>query len=119
MGKKRRKPEKRAVRRPATAESQTSEAATIAWTVAVTMVVACDLAAIAAHIYVLNNPEATRAASLGALMLLAGAIVGAGAMAFTPVVYRLRRIPPPTGFVVFAACASAAPILAIIARALQ
>jgi hypothetical protein len=98
-------------------ESQTAEAATVAWTVSVTMVVACDLAAVAAHVYLLYNPTEKRAGMFGGLMLLSGALIGAGSLALLPVVYRLRRTPPPTGFVVFAVCAAAAPILALAARA--
>ena len=98
-------------------ESQTSEAATVAWTVAVTMVVACDLAAVAAHVYLLSNPAAKWASLFSGLMLLSGAIIGAGALGLLSVVYRLRRTPPPLGFVVFAVCAAAAPILALVARA--
>ena len=99
-------------------ESQTAEAATVAWTVAVTMVVTCDLAAVVAHWYVLSNPAAKGAAMFGRLMLFSGAVIGTAALVLLPIVYRLRRTPPPTGFTVFAACASAAPILALIARSL-
>ena len=98
-------------------ENQTSEAATVAWTVTVTMVVACDLAAVAAHVYLLFNPGAKWAGMFSGLMLLSGALIGVGSLALLPVVYRLRRAPPPLGFVVFAVCAAAAPILALVARA--
>jgi hypothetical protein len=36
-----------------------------------------------------------------------------------PVVRRIRRVPPPLGFTVFAACAAAAPLIAIAARWMQ
>jgi hypothetical protein len=98
------------------AESQTSVAATVAWTVSVTMVVMCDLAAILAHLYVIRNPAAKGAAMFGGLMLFGGAVIGAASLALLPVVYRVRRTPPPTGFAVFAACAAVAPILALVAR---
>jgi hypothetical protein len=116
----RRKAEKRS--RPVQAgprELRTAEAATVAWTVSVTMVVACDLASIAANIYLLRNPGAQGAQAFGGLMLFGGAVVGAGSLALLPAVYRLRQTPPPMGFTVFAACASAAPILAVVARSFQ
>jgi hypothetical protein len=103
----------------ATAESSVSEAATIAWTVCVTTLIACDVTAAAAHVYFLQHPDARRAALLGGLMLLAGAVIGLGTLALTPVVYRVRRTPPPTGFAVFAVCAALAPMIALAARALQ
>lgn len=99
-------------------ESPTADAATVAWTVAVTMVVVCDFAAVAAHWYVLGNPAAKGAAMFGGLMLFGGAVIGTAALVLLPIVYRVRRAPPPTGFTVFAVCASAAPILALIARSL-
>jgi hypothetical protein len=52
-------------------------------------------------------------------MLFAGAAIGVASLAFLPVVYRLRRKPPPLGFVVFAVAAAAAPILALTARFLD
>jgi hypothetical protein len=116
----RRRGEKRA--RSASAgpqEPRTAEAATVAWTVTVTMVVVCDLAAIAANVYLLRNPDAKGAQAFGGLMLFGGAVVGVASLALMPVVYRLRKTPPPTGFAVFAACAAAAPILAVIARSFQ
>lgn len=100
-------------------ESVAGEAATVAWTVSVTMVAACDLAAIAAHVYLLRNPGVHSIAVLAQLMLFGGAVIGAASLVLLPVVYRVRRVPPPTGFTVFAACAAAAPILALIARAIQ
>jgi hypothetical protein len=100
-------------------ETRTAEAATIAWTVTVTMVVMCDLAAIVAHAYALRNPEAKGAQVFGGLMLFGGAVVGAASLALLPVVYRVRATPPPTGFTVFAACAAAAPIVALVARSFQ
>jgi hypothetical protein len=100
-------------------ESGAGEAATVAWTVSVTMVAACDLAAIAAHVYLLRNPGVRSIAVLAQLMLFGGAAIGAASLVLVPVVYRVRRVPPPTGFTVFAACAAAAPILALIARTIQ
>jgi hypothetical protein len=100
-------------------ESRTADAATIAWTVTVTMVVACDLAAIAALAFALRNPDAKGAQVFGGLMLFGGAVVGVASLALLPAVYRLRESPPPTGFTVFAVCAAAAPILALVARSFQ
>ncbi len=99
-------------------ESGAGEAATVAWTVSVTMVAACDLAAVAAHVYLLRNPGVRSVAVLGQLMLFGGAVIGVASLILLPVVYRVRRVPPPTGFTVFAACAAAAPLLALAARAL-
>jgi signal transduction histidine kinase len=42
-----------------------------------------------------------------------------GVLALLPVVSRVRRVPPPTGYAVFAACVAMAPIVALVARALR
>jgi hypothetical protein len=106
-------------RAPASGETSPAEAATIAWTVSVTMVVACDLAAIGAQLYLLNYPGERPIAVLAQLMLFGGAVIGVASLALLPLVRSLRRVPPPAGFTVFAACAAAAPVLALIARAVQ
>ncbi len=52
------------------------------------------------------------------LMLLAGAIVGTLSLLLLPVLYRVRRVPPPKGLVVFGVCVAVAPLLAILVRVL-
>jgi hypothetical protein len=120
MKKAKRQPRKKPPVRRATPlwerESQTAEAVTVAWAVLVTMVVVCDVTAGGAHLFYLWNPRVRGAAMLGGLMLAAGAILGVGVLALLPVVRRLRRVPPPLGFTVFAACAATAPMLALAAR---
>lgn len=100
-------------------ESQSAEVVTVAWAVLVTMVLVCDATAVGAHFVYLGNPQLRGAAVLGELMLAAGAILGIGVLALLPVVRRVRRVPPPPGFTVFAACAAAAPLIAIVARWMQ
>jgi RsiW-degrading membrane proteinase PrsW (M82 family) len=123
MGKK--SPKKRSARSQiherssAQRDSSSAEAATVAWTVSVTMVVACDVAAIAAHLYLLRHPGERPVAVLAQLMLFGGAVIGLASLVLLPIVRSMRRVPPPTGFTVFAACSAAAPILALIARAVQ
>ena len=105
--------------RTAPVETQAGVAATVAWTVATTMVFACDVAAIGAHLFVGANPAQRGAAMFRDMLLLAGVVTGLVVLALLPVVYRVRRVPPPTGFAVFAACVATAPIVALVARALR
>lgn len=97
-------------------ETSAVDATTIAWTVSVTMVLICDIAAIAAHFYVQSHRSAHNMAMLRELMLFAGAVTGIVSLLLLPVVFRVRRTPPPSGVTVFAVCAAAAPILALIVR---
>lgn len=89
---------------------------TVAWTVSVTAVFMADLAAIAAHFYLLANPQAKLAAAFEAIMLLTAGLLGLVSLALLPVVWRVCRTRPPLGFAVFAGSVAAAPIVAILLR---
>jgi hypothetical protein len=100
------------------AETQASEAVTIAWTVSVTGVFVADLIVIAAHWYVRGHPQAQPARALEAIMLLSAALMGGASLALLPVVWRTRRLKPPQGYVVFAVAVAAAPIIVLAGRLL-
>lgn len=106
-----------ALRQPA--ESRGAEVLTIAWTVALTTVVLCDLVAVAAHLYVAAFPAAPRMQLLEGLMLFGGSVIGVVCLALVPVVYRVRRLPPPPGIVIFGVLVALAPILATVAHLVQ
>jgi len=99
-------------------ETNLAETITIAWTVTVTTLLLCNLTNILVHFYVNGNPSAKRMILLQGLLLAAGAIIGIISLLLIPLVYRLRRVPPPMGLVVFGACCAAAPILALLVRSL-
>jgi hypothetical protein len=121
MNKTRSKDRPKAVRRPPTApaETQAAVAATVAWTVATTMGFACNIVAIGAHLFAGANPGQPGPAMFRDMLLLAGVVTGLVVLSLLPVVYRLRRLPPPTGYAVFAVCVATAPIVALVARALR
>jgi hypothetical protein len=88
----------------------------VGWTVSITMVLACDIAAAAAHYYYRSHPQARGVGLFGELLLATGAIIGMVSLMMAPLVYRIRRTPPPIGLVVFAVCAALAPLLAVLLR---
>jgi hypothetical protein len=100
-------------------ETRAGDATTVAWTVSVTMVLLCDIAAIAAYYYTQAEPMARNIKLLKELLLVGGAVIGFVSLAMLPIVLRVRRSPPPRGVIAFAICAAAAPILALIVRNLQ
>ena len=102
-----------------TGETRTADAATVAWSVAVVTVLMCDLAAAAAYAYTAWRPEAKRLFLLAELLVIGGSMVAAVVLVLTPALYRLRRVAPPQGLVVFALCAAAAPIVALLVRSLR
>jgi hypothetical protein len=113
------KPKTRSQQREKPAESQASEAITVAWTVSVTMVLVCNVAAALAHLLARFAPEVRGAATFKELLLFSAAAIGAGSLLLLPVVLRVRRTLPPTGFTVFAVCAAVAPMLALLVRTLR
>ncbi len=97
-------------------ETRASEAITVAWTVTITMTLLCDLVIIAAHFYLTTYPEATQIELLRGLMLLGGSLVGIMSLIILPILYRVRKFPPPRGLVIFGICVAIAPLAAILAR---
>jgi hypothetical protein len=101
------------------AETRASEAVTIAWTVSVTGVFVADLIVVAAHLYARSGPPAQPARALEAIMLLSAATMGAASLALLAVVWRTRRVKPPQGYMAFATCVAAAPIVVLSLRLLS
>lgn len=98
-------------------ETNASDATTVAWTITVTMVLMCNIAAVTAHFYMEMYRESRGLVMLKELMLIAGALIGFLSLVLLPIMLRVRRTPPPTGVLVFAVCVAAAPILALLVRA--
>jgi predicted membrane-bound mannosyltransferase len=82
----------------------------------VTSVLLADLVTIAAHFYADAHPESKTARPFEAIMLLTGCVLGVVSLALLAVVWRVSRLKPPRGFVVFAALVAAAPIVVTVAR---
>lgn len=95
------------------AESRLSVATTVAWTVSVTTVLLCNLASAAAHFIAGRQPQVAGMALLSQWLLLSGGLIGVASLVLLPIVYRVRRDPPPTPVVAFAVLAAIAPIVAI------
>jgi len=100
-------------------ETRASDAVTVAWIVTLVTVLLCDLVIVVAHVFLLVDPDQQRLNMLKELLLFGGTVVGLLSLGLLPVVYRVRRVPPPPGLVVFGACLAIAPILASFIRYLQ
>ncbi|MEM8943833.1 MAG: hypothetical protein AAGD11_01515 [Planctomycetota bacterium] len=98
-------------------ESRASESLTVFWAVTVLMVLMMNLVCIGVHYYVAANPDAEKMQLLKGLLLFTGSLVGGVSLIVLPILYRVRKVPPPPGLAVFGACVAAAPILAAIAFA--
>lgn len=116
-----RRPRKQTANRPTNGdgdphEERSAEAITIAWTASVTGVFLADLVTIAAHFYARSNPESKTAPPFEAIMLLTACVMGLASLALLPIVWRVSRLKPPLGIVVFATLVAAAPIVVTLAR---
>lgn len=107
--------ERRRSRQPSgSVESRGAETLTILWTLLVTTVVGCDLGAAVTRFLLAKAPDNAALKLLSGLLLIAAALLGVAILALLPLVLRVRRTPPPRGYVVFALLVAVAPILAVI-----
>jgi membrane protein YdbS with pleckstrin-like domain len=100
-------------------ESQASKAVTIVWSLSVVMVLVCALMAAAARVFILAQPESEKLPMLEAFALFAACVIGAVSLVLLPLMYRIRRIPPPTGLAVFGAIVATTPWIVVAVRSLQ
>jgi hypothetical protein len=97
-------------------ETKAAEVMTVGWTVCLTGVLLCDLVAVMVHLVIPLFFAAIHWQVFENLMLFSGALIGLFCLILVPVVYRVRRVPPPIGIVMFAIFISTAPIVAFTAR---
>ncbi len=118
MARAKKKPKKKVANKAKTlslpAETKGSETLTVLWTITVLMVLMTNLLTVAVHYYLLAHPEAEKLALLKGLLLFSGALVGVISLIVLPILYRVRKVPPPPGLAVFGACVAVAPILAVL-----
>lgn len=100
-------------------ETKAAEVMTVGWTVCLTGVLLCDLVAVMVHLVVPLFSDGIHWQMLESLMLFSGSLIGLFCLILIPVVYRVRRVPPPIGIVMFAILISIAPIVASIFRILM
>lgn len=109
MSKRKRKP---AAEPQIPAESQAADAATIGWMLAVLTATVAELGVVAARLYLHWNPDAAGIAKAGYLLMFAAAAIGLVVLGLIPVVYRTRRVKPPSSVTVFAIVVGILPWLA-------
>lgn len=97
-------------------DDQPAEVITIAWTASVTSVFLADVVTIAANFYARSHPDSKLAPAFEAIMLLTACVIGLASLALLVVVWRVSRLKPPTGFVVFAALVAVAPVIVTAMR---
>jgi hypothetical protein len=114
---RKKKTNKRPARPSAPAESRSADAATVFWVTSLLATVLAEAAGLAARLVIVLIEPFEPIALLSNLLLLIAAVTGAICLGMTPVVLRVREVPPPPAITRFAVAASILPIatLALIA----
>jgi hypothetical protein len=116
-------PKKKPKERPDTPyeanETQASKAVTVGWSLSVVMVLVSALMAGAARLFYWAQPESDLLPALEAFAFVSAVVIGIASLILLPIVYKVRRIPPPTGLAVFGAIVAAAPLLVLAIRTFQ
>lgn len=101
-------------------ESSAAEALTVAWMLSVMTTLACEVGAVLLHWYFSRTEEvkSTAAEALTTLLQFAALIIGLVALVLVPIVYRLRREPPPMPVTAFAVIVGAAPLAVMLVQSL-
>lgn len=116
MVKRRKKGRQPPPRHPA--ESRAADAVTVLWMLAVMTTLLCELGAAAANWYAATNPDAAKIEALLVVLLFGAVVNGSLTLVLTPVVLKVRRVPPPRGITVFAVVVGAAPWVVLLVGAL-
>ena len=112
---KRRKPKRKRRRKPSRSESavedRRGEVVTVAWMLTMVATLGAELVGAGLRVLVglMDNPPPTWLALPG-LMLFTATVTGLICLALTPLVYRFRRVPPPTAVTALAVTVSVLPL---------
>jgi len=98
----------------APAETRTAEAATIAWMLSTMVTVLAAVVSLVSLALILVFAEeqeiAIQQAALPGFILFIGIITGIICLVLTPVVYQVRRVPPPRSVAIFAVAVGLTPM---------
>jgi hypothetical protein len=119
VSKRPKKPAKRSLPKPlpasASAENRSGEAVTVAWTLSFLATAGSDILALVLWLLGRLWPGAAVEQAgpwlmLPLLALFVAAVSGLVCLVLTPIVYRLRQVPPPRAVTVFALVVSGIPL---------
>ena len=107
---------------PLPSEERRAEVATVVWMLTALFTSAAETLGLVVRLFFAFNPEPASPESIAPLALLpgialfGGLITGAICLVLTPVVYRLRRTPPPIMVTIFAVLVSLLPPATLLLR---
>lgn len=97
-------------------EDRVTEFLTVAWMLSVFTTLVCELSAVAATWYLRSNPEAVSITALASTLIFAALVIGLLSLVLMAIVWKMRRVRPPSGISVFSLVVGAAPGLLLILR---
>ena len=79
----------------------------------------CEIGAVVVRVALFRNGEPiwTSSAAMFGMLLFSALVVGIVSLALTPVVYKLRRDPPPRSITIAVLIVGIAPLVAMVLRA--
>jgi len=104
---------------PQAAETKAADAITVGWMLTVVSALLCELGAACSGWYVALHSQSQRMALLHGLLLFSAEVVGLASLLMIPVVYRVRRVPPPPSVTIGSVVIGAAPIIAAAIAAIR
>ena len=108
---KKKKQKKKATPRPIATEDRRAEVATVAWMLSMTATLGAEVVGgLVLATFAFAGPAQPPLSLFPDLMLFAAGVTGCVCLCLTPLVYRLRRRPPPTSITALAITVSVVPL---------
>ena len=100
-------------------ETKAADAVTVAWMLAVTCALMCEVTTSALRAYLVFAPDRPKIAMLAELLLFAALVSGIVSLLIVPVVLKVRRVVPPRPVTIVSLVVGVAPLVVYIARSLS
>ncbi|MBX3412982.1 MAG: hypothetical protein KF708_09870 [Pirellulales bacterium] len=100
-------------------ETRLADFFTVGWMLTVMMTCLCEVGAFALGVFLRYSEGGTNFELLRGMLLFAAVVLGLVTLILTAVVWRLRRVPPPTSVTLFAIVVAVVPMLTMIIQSLD
>ncbi len=91
---------------------------TIGWMLSVMTTLFFEAGALVAQWFAAAHKDFDRAGAMADVVLFTAAVVGLFALVMTPIVLKIRKVPPPRGITIFAVAVGFAPLLTLLVLSL-
>jgi len=111
---------KRAIVQPASLETPRADAITVGWMLSMVTTLLCEVGALVvrAALFRDGQPLSNAVSAMFAMLLFSAFVVGIASLLLIPVVYKVRRDPPPRSITIAVVIIGAAPLVTMALRAI-